>query len=105
MTRTVGCRPDGRARYEALRAYVLGQGPLDFAPVGLGVLYQHGMAAWMAHESSATARLAQDRSAMPTADVPALRQDSWRMDVSASGLDLIRLLAGTALLTVQGRRA
>jgi hypothetical protein len=71
----------------------------------LGVLYQRGMAAWMAEEYRATARVTQDRSTMPTPDVPALRHDSWGVDLSAFGLDLIRLLAGTALLTVQEGRA
>jgi hypothetical protein len=58
------------------------------------------MAAWMAHEFAATT-LTPVRSASVCTD----DAHDWRVKLPASGLDLIQLLADTALLTIHGRRA
>lgn len=88
--------PAWTERYEALRAHATGQTPLGFIPLGLALLQHRGVVAWMAAESSAVGseRYGQTypkraRSSMDGVDAPRS--------------ELIRLLAGTALLTVRGR--
>jgi hypothetical protein len=88
--------PAWTERYEALRAHATGQAPLGFIPLGLALLQHRGVVAWMAAESSAVgsepyrqAYPKRDRSSMDGVDTPRS--------------ELIRLLTGTALLTLRGR--
>jgi hypothetical protein len=80
------------ARYEALRAHALGQAPVTFIPLGLGVLYSRGVAAWMKCEMESSS----DRWA-----VAAEAKSAWKCKTNLSGLqaELAQLLAGAALLT------
>jgi len=82
--------------YEALRAQALGEAPLGLAPLGLAVLRHRGMAGWMATEARARA----DRA-------PAPLSPSWEASGRSTPLaltsELVRLLAGAALLTMSGR--
>jgi hypothetical protein len=83
-------------RYEALRAYGTGEAPLDFVPLGLALLRQWGVTAWMAAE----------RSFLEPGRAPrARRTDPARVPEELDGFrpQLVRLLAGTALLVAQGR--
>ena len=81
-------------RYEALRAHATGEAPLAFVPLGLALLWHRGVVAWMAAEISATGvgEVAQ-RPASKKAAVP----------VAAPRSELVRLLAGTALLVARER--
>lgn len=84
-------------RYEALRAHATGEAPLGFVPLGLALLRHRGVVAWMAAESSGTG---------PALLGPADRdrgRPSRRVGLDASRSELVRLLASTALLAVQGR--
>lgn len=81
-------------RYEALRAHATGEAPLAFVPLGLALLWHRGMAAWMAAETSAIdAGRSEERSARRQAALP----------LAAPRSELVRLLAGTALLVARGR--
>ena len=83
-------------RYEALRAHATGEAPLDFVPLGLVLLRQRGVTAWMAAE----------RSLLEPERAPrARRTDPARIPGELDGFrpQLVRLLAGTALLVAQGR--
>jgi hypothetical protein len=77
-------------RYEALRAYALGQAKVAFIPLGLGVLYRRGVAAWMKGEVESSS----DRWPVPTEETSA-----WKCEANLSGLqaELTRLLAEAAL--------
>jgi hypothetical protein len=48
--------PRGRWReqYEALRSHALGEAPVAFVPLGLGILQRFGLAAWMATATTNT---------------------------------------------------
>lgn len=85
-------------RYEALRAHATGEALLDLVPVGLAVLWYRGVAAWMAAECSATdaVGVAAERDG-PTHGRPACGP------LAAPHAELVRLLAGTALLVARGR--
>jgi hypothetical protein len=81
-------------RYEALRAHALGQAPVAFIPLGLGVLCSRGVAAWMRCETVSSSNgwpVSQEK------DPP------WKSGTNLSGLqaELAQLLAGAALLTVR----
>jgi len=81
-------------RYEALRAHATGEAPLAFVPLGLALLWHRGVVAWMAAEVSATdVGGVGQRAAWKKASVP----------VAAPRSELVRLLAGTALLVARQR--
>lgn len=88
--------PEWTQRYEALRAYATGEATLDFVPLGLTVLWHRGVAAWMVAECStsdagvATEPAGRERTVVTGHEHTAVRSD------------LVRLLAGTALLVVHG---
>ena len=88
--------PEWTERYEALRAHATGQAPLGFTPLGLALLRHRGVAAWMAAEISATE---SERSAQ----VYQKRESSSMDELDAPRSELVRLLAGTALLASRGR--
>lgn len=89
--------PDGQdlaARYEELRAFVLGDGDPGRRSHGLALLLRQGLAAWIA---------AWQRCATP----PLKEPDSPRAPVSmapgdAARAELARVLAGMALEAVRG---
>jgi len=86
--------PEWTRRYEALRAHAVGEAPLAFVPLGLALLWHRGVAAWMAAESSAIGAggwgegTARRKAVLP---------------LTAPRTELVRLLAGTALLVARGR--
>jgi hypothetical protein len=84
----------GIAGYEALRAHVTGEAPVPFLPLGLAVLRRYGVGAWLVH-MGATRRLEAPR------EIPdgLTRGDSAEFDPSTR--ELVRLLAGTALLVMK----
>lgn len=81
---------DWVAQYEALRAHALGDAPVGFVPLGLGVLHQRGAAAWMALGAGG------DGGAPRNVTVQRGRE-AVLVDVSPLKLELVRLLAGAAL--------
>jgi hypothetical protein len=83
-------------RYEALRAHATGEAPLDFVPLGLALLRHRGVTAWMAAERSLLG---------PERPPRARRTGPARVPEELDGFrpQLVRLLAGTALLVAQGR--
>lgn len=86
--------PEWTRRYEALRAHATGEAPLAFVPLGLALLWHRGVAAWMAAESSAlSAGGSGEEAARRKAVSPP----------AAPRSELVRLLAGTALLVARGR--
>jgi hypothetical protein len=86
--------PEWTRRYEALRAHATGEASLAFVPLGLALLWHRGVAAWMAAESSAIgAERLGERVAGRNAALP----------LEAPRSELVRLLAGTALLAARGR--
>lgn len=82
-------------RYEALRAYALGEGPLSFAPLGLAVLCHRGVLAWMVAETS---------SLRPTRPSGGQRRENRMPEIHGVGprSELVGLLAGTALVVAAG---
>lgn len=86
--------PEWTRRYEALRAHATGEAPLGFVPLGLALLWHRGVAAWMAAESSAIGAGGSVERGVRKRTAPAL---------AAPRSELVRLLAGTALLVAQGR--
>ena len=86
--------PEWTRRYEALRAHATGEAPLAFVPLGLALLWHRGVAAWMAAEISAT-------------DVEGIGQQTARKKATATlappRSELVRLLAGAALLVARER--
>lgn len=89
--------PEWTRRYEALRAHATGEAPLDFVPLGLAVLWHRGVAAWMAAECSVVdAGSGAERAGRRSG--PILSHEP-----GAPRSELVRLLAGTALLVARGR--
>ena len=88
--------PEWTERYEALRAHATGQAPLGFTPLGLALLRHRGVAAWMAAESSAT-------ESDPPGQTSQKRDCSSMAQLDTCRSQLVRLLAGTALLASRGR--
>ena len=88
--------PEWAVRYEALRAHATGEAALDFVPLGLALLRQRGVVAWMAAESSAM------QTELPELAVRDRGRPS-RNGLDACRAQLVRLLAGTALLAAEGR--
>lgn len=86
--------PEWTRRYEAFRAHATGEAVLAFVPLGLALLWHRGVAAWMAAEISTTdvggvgQRTARNEAAVP---------------LTAPRSELVRLLAGTALLLARER--
>jgi hypothetical protein len=72
----------------------MGEAPLTFLPLGLALLWHRGVAAWMAAEISAT-------------DVEGVGQRTAQKKAAAAVTvprpELVRLLAGTALLIARER--
>jgi hypothetical protein len=87
----------GIERYEALRAYVLGEGGLAFIPLGLAVLRHRGMVAWMEIERRAVAPATSSAQA-------ALANETVEINPGNVRTELIQLLASTALLAAAGGR-
>lgn len=81
-------------RYEALRAHATGEAPLAFVPLGLALLWHRGVVAWMTAESSAT-------GAERSGEWAAGRNAALPLETARS--ELVRLLAGTALVVAQAR--
>lgn len=99
MTFWAGDEPAWEERYEALRTQALGHAPLGHAPLGLGVLRHRGVVAWMATEVSARAGTGLARAFEPSERVLEVGSSpSW-------AIELVRLLAGTALLAAEGGHA
>lgn len=104
--------PEWTRRYEALRAHATGdtcatggtggtgEAPLAFVPLGLALLWHRGVAAWMAAESSALGVLGV-LGAGKSKEGIAGRHAALPLEASRS--ELVRLLAGTALLVARGR--
>ena len=88
--------PEWTERYEALRAHATGQAPLGYTPLGLALLRHRGVAAWMAAESSAT------ESGRPWQSYQKGKHPSMD-EFDASRSELVRLLAGAALLASRRR--
>lgn len=86
--------PRWTRRYEALRAHAIGEAPLDFVPLGLAVLWHRGVAAWMVAECSAI------DGATATERVGRARAGAA---LGPGRCELVRLLAGSALLVARGR--
>jgi hypothetical protein len=84
--------------YEALRAHALGEAPVTFVPLGLGVLYHRGVAAWMRCEALARS----DPSQTPVRTGPHRRSE---IDLSPLQSELVRLLVGAALRSITTRSA
>jgi hypothetical protein len=84
-------------RYEALRAHVLGEGGLAFTPLGLAVLRHRGVAAWMETERRAL------RPAPCWAPL-AVGDETLGLEPAGIRVELVQLLAGTALLAAAGGR-
>jgi hypothetical protein len=86
--------PEWTKRYEALRAHAMGEAPLAFVPLGLALLWHRGVMAWIAAEVSAI-------------DVEGVGQQPARKKatapLAAPRSELVRLLAGTALLVARER--
>lgn len=82
-------------RYEALRAYAVGEGMLGFLPLGLAALRHRGVVAWMEVEG----RVVERPVAGPVAPVEG--EDTDSVPLSARS-ELISLLASTALLMAAG---
>ena len=83
-------------RYEALRAHATGQASVDFIPLGLALLRHRGVAAWMAAESSVI------ESQLPSQAYK--ERECFSMDeLDACRSELVRLLAGAALLASRRR--
>jgi len=94
-----GDEPAWEERYEALRTQALGHAPLGHAPLGLGVLRHRGVVAWMATEVSARAGTGLAQAFEPSERVLEVGSSpSW-------AIELVRLLAGTALLAAEGGHA
>lgn len=89
--------PEWTRRYEALRAHATGDVPLDFVPLGLAVLWHRGVAAWMAAECSARDPGLGAERGSGTSSPPA------RDELASPTSELVRLLAGTALLVARRR--
>jgi hypothetical protein len=81
-------------RYEALRAHALGGAPVAYVPLGLGVVRQRGVVAWMAVER----RPASRRPPMLGA-----REGVEGRETDPLKMDLVRLVAEAVLLTTEGR--
>ncbi len=82
-------------RYEALRAYAVGEGTLGFMPLGLAALRHRGVVAWMEVEG----RVVERAVAGPVAPVEG--EDTGSVPISARS-ELVSLLASTALLVAAG---
>ena len=105
-TSEVGLRVQGKGegvgarkwaeRYEALRAHATGQAPLGFIPLGLALLRHRGVAAWMAAESSAP-------NSQLLSQAYKERERSSMDEFDACRSELVRLLAGAALLASRRR--
>ena len=99
-----GDEPAWEERYEALRTQALGHAPLGHAPLGhaplgLGVLRHRGVVAWMATEVSARAGTGLAQAFEPSERLLEVESSpSWAKE-------LVRLLAGTALLAAEGGHA
>jgi len=94
-----GDEPAWEERYEALRTQALGHAPLGHAPLGLGVLRHRGVVAWMATEVSARAGTGLAQAFEPSERLLEVGSSpSW-------AIELVRLLAGTALLAAEGGHA
>jgi len=94
-----GDEPAWEERYEALRTQALGHAPLGHAPIGLGVLRHRGVVAWMATEVSARAGTGLAQAFEPSERLLEVGSSpSW-------AIELVRLLAGTALLAAEGGHA
>ena len=88
--------PEWAERYEALRAHATGQASVGFIPLGLALLRHRGVAAWMAAESSAA------ETALPS-HAHKERGSSSMEQLDACHAELVRLLAGAALLASRRR--
>jgi len=86
--------PEWTRRYEVLRAHATGEAALGFVPLGLALLWHRGVAAWMAAESSAIGAGGSGERVVESKVVYPLE---------APRSELVRLLAGTAILVAQGR--
>ncbi len=86
---------DWPERYEALRAYALGEGPLSIAPLGLTVLCHRGVLAWMVAETS---------SLRPTRPAGGQGRENGMLEIDLvpPRSELVGLLAGTALVVATG---
>jgi len=83
-------------RYESLRAHAVGEAPLDYVPLGLGILRHRGVAAWIAAETSAAeAALEKRDSGCP--------KRASRGNFTAPRSKLVQWLADTVLLVATGR--
>jgi len=83
-------------RYEALRAYAVGEGRLAFRPLGLAVLRHRGVAAWMEVESRVMERGEVCRH------VPSIESGGAEPAPAPARSELVSLLASTALLVAAG---
>ena len=100
-----GGEPTWEERYEALRTQALGHAPLGHAPLGLGVLRHRGVVAWMAAEVSGRAGMGMVplQAVEPSGGLYPLGE--VHSSSSSRTKELIRLLAGTALLAGEGGHA
>ena len=83
-------------RYEALRAYALGQAPLSFVPLDLALLQRRGLAAWIAANVLSRQPLSSHQNGSG-------HEEGGAAEATREGprTELVRVLAGMALL---GRR-
>ena len=84
-------------RYEALRAYALGERSLELVPLGLSLLRHQGLAAWMATEGKALTSMAATSSADNSA-----ASSKAGPSLPGSCSELARLLAGAAISAAKG---
>lgn len=89
---------DWTEQYEALRAHAVGEAPVGFVPLGLGVLHRRGVAGWMAVEWGAEV----ERAPAGEQRIDG-RGERRGVDVSPFKLELVQLLATAALTLSQGR--
>ena len=83
-------------RYESLRAHAVGEAPLEYVPLGLGILRHRGVAAWIAVETSAAEAALEKRH-------PGAPKRASRDTFTAPSSDLVQWLADTVLLVATGR--
>jgi hypothetical protein len=90
---------DWTEQYEALRAHAVGEAPVGFVPLGLGVLYRRGVVGWMV----VGWRAGGERDPEGEARIEG-RGERRAVEGSPVKLELVQLLAAAAL-TLSQRRA
>jgi hypothetical protein len=90
---------DWTEQYEVLRAHAVGEAPVGFVPLGLGVLYQRGVMGWMELGGGQGGGWREEGARGREGG-----QQASAVDSSPFKLELVQVLAAAAL-TLSQRRA